>query len=257
MSKVIIVTGVSRGIGLAVVKTLLSLGSSVVGVARSPLLQQEQLLCVSKEYPSSFEYVQADVTEPSLPDRAVSIALSRFSRLDGVVFNAGVLEPIQKLANVDLDQFRKLLEINTVSTLALAQRALPHLRTSGGKMIFVSSGAATNAYDGWGPYCTSKAAMNMLVQTFGKEEPNVTSVSVRPGVVDTEMQVLIRKPENEQAMTAASHANFVGLHSGGKLLKPEQPGHVIAKLVLDAPKSLSGSFITWNDEKLAAFQLKE
>lgn len=86
--------------------------------------------------------------------------------------------------------------------------------------------------------------MNNLAQTLGSEEPDVTSVSVRPGMVDTEMQRELREVHGA-TLDAEMHSKFTGAHSNGKLVKPEQPGHVMAKLVLDAPKELTGLFLSY------------
>lgn len=87
--------------------------------------------------------------------------------------------------------------------------------------------------------------------TLAVEEPAITTVSIRPGVVDTEMQREIREVhaaedrEEGKGMTPEDAAKFVGLHKAGKLLKPEQPGHVMAKLIIDAPTDLSGKFLRY------------
>jgi NAD(P)-dependent dehydrogenase (short-subunit alcohol dehydrogenase family) len=95
--------------------------------------------------------------------------------------------------------------------------------------------------------------MNMVVEALGAEEPEITSVAVRPGVVDTNMQVEIRSVHQE-AMGEKVGGIFKELHATGKLLKPEQPGHVIAKLAVSAGKELSGKFVSWDGEEVAAFQ---
>lgn len=119
---------------------------------------------------------------------------------------------------------------------------LPALRRTSGRIIFTSSGAAMNAYTGWGAYGASKAALNHLALTLGAEEPGVTTISIRPGVVDTDMQRDIREVHGP-SMKEQDVARFNRLHQEGGLLKPEQPGHVIAKLALDAPKELTGRFL--------------
>lgn len=86
--------------------------------------------------------------------------------------------------------------------------------------------------------------MNNFAMTLGAEEPDVTSVSVRPGMVDTEMQRELRE-DHATTLDAEMHSKFTTVHKDGKLLKPEQPGHVMAKLVLDAPKELSGRFLSY------------
>lgn len=98
------------------------------------------------------------------------------------------------------------------------------------------------SYATWGCYGASKAALNHLAQTLAIEEQDVTTIAVRPGVVDTEMQRQIRDVHVEH-MDDKDAKNFVSLSENGSLLKPEQPGHVMAKLVLEGPKSLSGRFI--------------
>lgn len=95
--------------------------------------------------------------------------------------------------------------------------------------------------------------LNHLALTLSVEEPDVTTVSIRPGVVDTEMQREIREVHNT-AMSEKDAAKFQELKKDGALLKPEQPGHVIAKLAVGAGKELSGKFLTWNDESLGGFQ---
>lgn len=85
--------------------------------------------------------------------------------------------------------------------------------------------------------------MNHLALSLGEEEPDVTSVSVNPGLVDTEIQREIRE-DLATTMDPQFHAVFTTAHKDGNLLKPEQPGHVIAKLVIDAPNSLTGKFLS-------------
>jgi len=122
--------------------------------------------------------------------------------------------------------------------------ALPALRQSKGKIVLTSSGAATAGYPAWGLYGATKAAMNSLAMTLGNEEPDVTSVSIRPGIVDTDMQRELRDDHGSN-MSTDMHSKFTTIHKNGKLLKPEQPGHVMAKLVLDAPKEISGKFLSY------------
>jgi NAD(P)-dependent dehydrogenase (short-subunit alcohol dehydrogenase family) len=115
------------------------------------------------------------------------------------------------------------------------------LRQTHGRIIFTSSGAATGYYSTWGAYGSSKAALNHLCSTLAVEEPDVTTISIRPGVVDTDMQLEVRR--HNQVMNPKDAEKFKGLHEEGKLLKPEQPGNVMARLVVEAEKGLSGKFL--------------
>lgn len=135
----------------------------------------------------------------------------------------------------------------------MVQAALPSLRASHGRIVITSSGAATAAYQGWAAYGSGKAVLNHLAATLATEEPDVTTVSIRPGVVDTEMQRAIRE-EHNLTMSSSDQAKFHGMHKEGKLVRPEQPGGVIAKLALGAERGLSGRFLSWDDEILKAYR---
>ncbi|KAJ3219614.1 hypothetical protein HDU67_000102 [Dinochytrium kinnereticum] len=251
MRTVTIVTGASRGIGLAVCKNLLSQGGHVMGVARTPVEKLPHIESLLSQYPDKFEYLSADITVASSCDSLVTRTMERFRQLDSVVFNAGVLEPIEKISEVDVEDVRKLFEVNLFSIITLSQKALPHLRKAEpGRIILVSSGAAVKAYPGWGAYCMSKCALNMLGGCLAVEEKDIITVSLRPGVVDTEMQTKIREPAHASSMTADAHANFVKLFDDKKLLSPDVPGSIISRLALNAPKDLNGIFLSWDDERL-------
>ncbi|KAG9527151.1 NAD(P)-binding protein, partial [Aureobasidium melanogenum] len=248
-SKVVILTGASRGIGLAIAHYLLKQKCRVVTVARS----REPMDNLSKQYPGQVEVLAGDLSDLSLGQKAADLAKSKWQRLDSIIVNHGILDPVKRVANVEAEEWRQLFDVNVFSAIALVKASLPALRESKGSIILCSSGAATGNYATWGAYGASKAVLNHLAQTLAVEEPDVTTLSIRPGVVDTDMQVSIRNVHNTH-MDVKDAAKFKELKETGGLLKPEQPGHVMAKLALDAPKDLNGKFLSWNDEKLAAFQ---
>ncbi|KAG0274418.1 hypothetical protein BGZ95_009807 [Linnemannia exigua] len=230
----LIVTGASRGIGRAIaLLAIQNLGTNVIGVARSKQALQDL----------------SNHIENDLQLKDCFKFVSWGGRLDGLVINAGVLDPIVPIATANLKDWKHNFDVNFFSVITFVQHALPALRNSKGRVIFVSSGAAVHAYHGWGAYCASKAALNMFGKSLATEEPEVTSISVDPGVVDTEMQAVIRR-EGAAGMVPTQHSQFVELHASKQLLHPDQPGHVIASLAVKAPLSLSGKFIPWNDDEL-------
>ena len=131
----------------------------------------------------------------------------------------------------------------------MIQAALPYLRETRGRVINVSSGAAEMPFAGWGAYSAAKAGLNMLTRVLAKEEPSLTVLAVKPGVVDTEMQATVRSA-GKKSMPEESHAYFVNLFEKGKLLPPDAPGRVLAGLALKAPHEWSGECLLWNDEKV-------
>lgn len=183
----------------------------------------------------------------------VSVANERFGRLDSLIINHGSLDPVKKIADSSPEEWRKAYDINVFSAVGMVQAALPSLRKSKGRIVITSSGAATGSYQGWGAYGSGKAVLNHLALTLSVEEPEVTTVSIRPGVVDTEMQRAIRE-EHNKAMSANDQEKFHGLHKEGKLVRPEQPGGVIANLSLMADKGLSGKFLSWDDASLKGYR---
>ncbi|RUS19392.1 hypothetical protein BC937DRAFT_87567 [Endogone sp. FLAS-F59071] len=186
----------SRGLGRSVVlSSLAHFGANIVAVARSePALQalQEEAERAGHAH-ERVEIVVGDVTDEGVAERAVKVALDRWGRLDGVVANAGVLEPIGSIAATSIDDWKRLFDVNFFSIITLVQKSLPHLRESNGRIIAVSSGAASKGVPRVGSvWQVSKAALNHLVQTLAVEEPDVTTIALRPGAVDTEMQAVIR-----------------------------------------------------------------
>ncbi|KAJ3055502.1 hypothetical protein HK097_010277 [Rhizophlyctis rosea] len=252
--QVVLVTGASKGLGLAIARFLLSQGAKVLGTSRS-LSSTPDILSLTNQYPQTFQYLPLDLTTPNAAQTLVTQTLSHFHSLTAIIHNAGGIEPLAKVADANLEEWKKLFDLNFFSGIDLIQHSLPYLRTAsangGGRIVVVSSGAAARATAGWGPYCTSKAAVNMLVAGLGLEEKEVTTIAVRPGVVETEMQDLIRA-KGEQAMDAETYNRFTTLKKEEKLLPPELPGTAIAKLALAATKDFSGQFVNWDDERIGS-----
>ncbi|EKD12468.1 uncharacterized protein L3040_008205 [Drepanopeziza brunnea f. sp. 'multigermtubi'] len=246
--KNILLTGASRGIGLAIAKFLLKDGHRLFLVARTAAPME----ALKKEFPGQAEFLAADLGDFEVGPKAVSLALSAFTTLDALILNHGTLSPVKRIADSSPEEWRKTYDVNFFSLLAFIQPAIPTLRSSKGRIILTSSGAASSTYSTWGAYGSSKAAMNHLAGTLATEEPNITSIAIRPGVVDTDMQTQVR--ESHGVMDGKDAEKFKSLFVDGKLLKPEQPGNVMARLALGAEEGLSGKFLTWNDKELARYQ---
>ncbi|GAB1312165.1 Benzil reductase ((S)-benzoin forming) IRC24 [Madurella fahalii] len=247
-AKVIIVTGASRGIGLAVAKSLLAASHQVVLVSRSA----EQLQSLKDQFPSQVAYLAADMTVSDTAFRVTELAILTFGRIDGVVVNHGALSPMTRIEHASVEEWKQLYDANLFSALALAKETIPHLRASQGRIIFTSSGAAVSAYTSWAAYGSSKAALNSLSQHIAVEEPDVTSVAISPGRVDTDMQREIR--EKGTAMSKKDYEGFKSAFEEGKLIRPEQSGGIIARLSVDAKPELSGKYFKWDAPELAEYR---
>lgn len=187
------------------------------------------------------EVLDADLSDLSVASKAVDLALKKWSRIDGLILNHGALEPLERIADVDPEQWKRSLDVNVISHVAFIKAALPALRESQGTIVFTSSGAAVKGTATWGAYSAGKAVLNSLARTLAAEELKVTTIAIRPGVVDTEMQGTIA--QNYGSMDRKDADRFSTMREQGKMLRPEQPGNVMARLVLDADRELSGEFV--------------
>jgi NAD(P)-dependent dehydrogenase (short-subunit alcohol dehydrogenase family) len=115
--------------------------------------------------------------------------------------------------------------------------------------VNVSSGAATMALETVSAYCTGKAALNHFTRILAVEETEVTALTVRPGMVDTAMQAVLRN-EADNAMSASQIAYYRQLKERGELEPPEIPARAIAWLALYAPREFSGKFLDYNDPRI-------
>ena len=100
--------------------------------------------------------------------QAVQLGQKTYRHIDGLILNAGIIEPMGSVgADIPLDAWRTNFEVNFFSLVSSIRAALPSLRESelGGRIIYVSSGAAVKGTPGWGPYSASKAAMNSLCRS--------------------------------------------------------------------------------------------
>ena len=178
-----IVTGASKGLGLALTGALSERGWSVVVDARDGVALRTATAGLPGVIP-----IPGDVADPD--HRAELVApVTDFSRLDLLVNNASTLgaSPLPTLESLPLDVYRRVLEVNVVAPLALVQAALPLLRAGNGRIIDVTSDAGVEGYDTWGGYGSSKAALEQLSNVLAAEEPALRVYWVDPGDMRTEM----------------------------------------------------------------------
>ena len=175
-----IVTGASRGLGLALVRVLAARGWRLVVDARDAAALVEATRGLPGVTP-----VPGDVTDPAHRRALVAAA---GERIDLLVNNASLLGPSPRpaLADFPLDALRRVLEVNVVAPLALVQLALPRLR-AGGAIVAVTSDAGVEPYAGWGGYGSSKAALEQLTAILAAEHPTLRVYAVDPGDMRTRM----------------------------------------------------------------------
>ena len=247
--RVVIVSGASRGIGAATARWLAKAGAAVTLFARSA----DGLVAVAKDVQQlggAALVCKGDVSDAGTCRTAVAKTLKRFGRLDAVVNNAGMVEPLAPVSGSDVDRWQYNIAVNLLGPFYMIRAAIADLREQSGRIVNVSSGAATTSIENASAYCAAKAALNHFSRVLAAEEPQVTVVAVRPGVVDTRMQDTIRQ-KGAGVMSAEQLAYYQNLKAVGQLEKPEVPGRSLAWLALHAPAGFSGQFLNYDDPHIS------
>lgn len=179
MTNTALITGASRGLGLALARSLAGAGWNLVLTARGA----DELEKVAAELGATA--IPGDVTEAAHRERLAAAA----PELDLLVNNASDLgvTPLPPVAGYPLEAFRVLLETNVVAPLSLIQATLHALRARRGAIVNITSDAATGAYEGWGGYGATKAALEQLSNVLAVEEPGVAVWWADPGEMNTRM----------------------------------------------------------------------
>ena len=180
-----IITGASRGLGLALARALAGKHWNLVINARgakaleTAKLELEQITRVTA--------ILGDVSDEVHLDQMIAAARD-FGGLDALVNNASILgsSPQPKLEAYPLDVLEQVYRVNVFAPLRLIQLALP-IMNSGARVLNITSDAGIEAYEGWGGYGSSKAALEQLSKVLAVEHPNLRVYSVDPGDMNTQM----------------------------------------------------------------------
>ena len=185
--QVAVVTGASRGLGLALTSALVADGWSVVVDARSG----DDLVAATSDLPGPGRVtaIPGDVSDPQHRQRLVNAAAEQ-GQLRLIVNSASYLGPSPQplLADYPLDTLRQVYEVNVVAPLALLQLLTPLMAKEGGVIINITSDAGVEGYAGWGGYGSSKAALEQMSRVLAAEQPQLRIYWVDPGDMNTRMQ---------------------------------------------------------------------
>jgi NAD(P)-dependent dehydrogenase (short-subunit alcohol dehydrogenase family) len=185
---VALITGASRGLGAALAGRLHADGWTVIVDGRNGEALAEKV----KSFDGSGVVfaIPGDVADPAHRQELIDTAIG-LGGLDALINNASVLGPSPQppLASYPADVLREVYDVNVVAPIALAGLALPLLRASahGGRVLNVTSDAGVEAYEGWGGYGSSKAALEHASRVLAAEEPGVRVYIVDPGDMRTQM----------------------------------------------------------------------
>jgi benzil reductase ((S)-benzoin forming) len=230
-----IITGTSSGIGEAIARKLILERHSVFCISRK---LNESITDLASSVQSNLWYFEADLDNtvmiPGLIDEIFSlIEFQNISRI-ALINNAATLDPVAMAGNYNHEELARHLKVNLLAPMLLTDCFIRH--TSSLKIqksvINIGSGAATSPYAGWGPYCSSKAGLEMFTRTTSLEQKNmphpVRILSVLPGVVDTGMQNKLR---NSDAADFPMKPWFEQLYQENLLSRPNDVAEKIISLI--------------------------
>lgn len=196
-----IITGASQGLGKAIAEHYVRAGANVLLCARS----KPELSVTAKELAKSApgQKVLAhvgDVSDETQVHDIVDYALSEFGTIHALVANAGIYGPMGPTESVDLDEWRRAMDINLFGFLLPARALIPHFKQNkAGKIVVISGGGATNPLPNISAYAASKAAVVRLMETLAEElKPFGVDVNaIAPGALATRLidEVLAAGPE--------------------------------------------------------------
>jgi NAD(P)-dependent dehydrogenase (short-subunit alcohol dehydrogenase family) len=185
--KVALVTGGSRGIGLAIAQALAGEGVNVAVIARNDAHLADAHARINDAGAGLIESLRADVRDYAAVDKAVAAVVSRFGGLDVVVNNAGVGGFVE-VADMIPEIWSQIIETNLTGAFNTSHAAIPHLRRRGGGYIInISSLAGKNPFAGGAAYCASKAGLNAFSEALMQElrYDGIRVSHVMPGSVAT------------------------------------------------------------------------
>lgn len=220
---IFIVTGASRGLGAALAEAFSGEGNRIFAVSRS-------------KPADNWHHIKADLSDSAEAESVIGRIMVELDVESAgsltLVNNAGVLGPINRIDQIDRNDVVNNLATNMIAPAILAARFIEATSTLAvpKTIINITSGAASNPYDGWSLYCASKAGLDLFTRCVAREQEQVdhpvSVVNINPGVMDTQMQVLIRQSTTDQF---SSLSKFLNLHENNQLSDPAQVASEIAR----------------------------
>jgi len=184
-SRLIIVTGCSKGLGLAMVHSFAALGHTILGCARSA----PAIATLQKEFPATHSFSVVDVADAAAVESWAGKVLASHGAPDLLLNNAAVIHPNAPLWKVPVDRFNRVIDVNVKGLANVLRSFLP-------AMVKSKKGVIVNFSSGWGRstspevsgYCASKYAVEGLTASLAQELPaGMAAVALNPGVINTEM----------------------------------------------------------------------
>lgn len=229
MNKLIIITGVSSGIGYALTQLFLSKGEKVIGIGRRNSIQH-----------ANFHFIEKDLSNTT--DFSFLTPFINESKEILLINNAAIIGNLERISEQTHTDVVEVMQTNTIAPILLIQSVIRHFSLDLPLTILnISSGAAQRPIPACASYCASKAALDMYAQTIYLEETergrNIKMYCVSPGVVDTDMQLKMRSVSSANFSSAETYKT---LKENNELQNPKQ---IAKKIMCLLEKKYSGEII--------------
>ena len=222
----IVITGVTKGLGRALVEQYIKLGHLVIGCGRNV----NSIESLSNSNPENTDFQVVDISDQKQVCFWAKDVLNKFGAPDFLLNNAGIINKNAALWDVPEQEFSDVININVKGVYNTIKEFVPH-------MIRIGKGTVVNFSSGWGrstspevaPYCTSKWAIEGLSKSLAQDLPEgMVSVALNPGVIDTNMlrscwdenAAIYEKPESWAKRVAPFILNISQKDNGASLTAP-------------------------------------
>lgn len=187
-TKLLLITGASRGIGKELAFCAAREGYSVVVNYRSSAEEAQSVVNRIAELGGTATPMQADVSSSAEVGRIIASVMEGFGRIDCVVHNAGEGR-VADLERLDEEMFKQTLQVNLLSAFLVSRAAIPHMKERGGRLIFMSSGAARTGGKISAAYAASKAGLEGLMHYYATYllPYRITANAVAPSLIESDM----------------------------------------------------------------------
>ncbi|KAK0411320.1 hypothetical protein QR680_005599 [Steinernema hermaphroditum] len=237
--KVALITGASSGIGRETALLFNKLGASLILTGRRSDALEELKADIMRSGRANVFDVSADITEPRQVEDLVEKALRRFNKLDVLVNSAGIIER-GSIEDTNLEQFDRVMNINLRSLFHLTSLLVPHLVTSKGSIVNVSSVNGIRSFPGVLVYNISKAGIDQFTRCVALElaSKGVRVNAVNPGVTATELH---KRGGLDEAGYSAFLQHSKTTHALGRVGNPTEVANAIAFLASEASSFITGA----------------
>jgi len=244
---VAIVTGGAKGLGRAISESLAADGVDIVLTGRSQEDLERHATALDGAHPDRRSAVAAgDVSDERAVQSAVDTAVERFGGIDIVINAAGVIGPIETPAqDVELEDFRRVIDVNLLGTFLMCKHAIPHLiRRGSGRIVNIAGTSGLRGYRNRVAYSSSKWAVRGLTRTLALElgPHDVTVNAVCPNVTNGDRmdRIVAEKARRTNSTPEAVRADFAGQTALGRFIDEADVAEAVRFLVSHGARNVTG-----------------